>query len=198
MSQVKISSDKERKRYEVIVEVEHLEKSISSLEKSISEIKERYKTKIEENPYQKLRTQAINVTAEQLQLKLNDDAVYGIVMDWNMGNAIVTVFSFTTGDASVYISTGQAYIGGYAHETVIRAAKEFVKVGDKYFSKATKTDKIEPTNESKVDFYFLTKSGKYYIEDNLSLIEKGESELTELFEAGNKVITEYRLITDEQ
>jgi hypothetical protein len=48
MSQVKISSDKERKRYEVIVEVEHLEKSISSLEKSISEIKERYKTKIEE------------------------------------------------------------------------------------------------------------------------------------------------------
>jgi hypothetical protein len=157
------------------------------------------KTKVKDNPYPKLRTQAINVTAEQLRLNLyNDNAVYGIAMDWNMRNAIVTVFSFTTGDASVYINTGQVFIGGYAHETLIKAAKEFVSLGQKFVSKAAKTDKIEPTNESKVDFYFLTKSGKYYIEDDLSLIENGKSELSELFEAGNKVITEYRLITDKK
>lgn len=156
-------------------------------------------TKIKENPYSKLRTQAINVTAEQLQLKLDsDNAVYGIAMDWNMGDAIVTVFSFTTGDASVYISTGQIFMGGYAHETVINSAKEFVKIGGKYFSKATRTDRIEPTNESKVDFYLLTISGKYYIEEELSLLENGKSELSELFKAGNKVITEYRLITDKK
>lgn len=157
------------------------------------------KTKVKENLYPKLRTQAINVTADQLKLELNDEkAVYGIVMDWNIGDAIVTVFSFTTGDASVYFSTGQAFIGGYAHETVIKAAKEFASLGQKYISKATKTDKIEPTNESKVDFYLLTKSGKYYIEDDLSLIENGKSELSGLFEAGNKVITEYRLISDNK
>jgi len=157
------------------------------------------KTKVKENPYPKLRTQAINVTADQLKLKIdNDKAVYGIAMDWNMGNAIVTVFSFITGDASVYISTGQVFIGGYAHETVINAAKEFSALGQKFVSKARITDKIEPTNESKVDFYLLTKSGKYYIEDDLTLIENGKSELSELFEAGNKVITEYRLITDKK
>jgi hypothetical protein len=157
------------------------------------------KTNVKENPYPKLRTQAINVTADQLQLKIdNDKAVYGIAMDWNMGNAVVTVFSFTTGDASVYISTGQVFIGGYAHETVINAAKEFAGLGQKFVSKARITDKIEPTNESKVDFYLLTKSGKYYIEDDLSLIENGKSELSELFEAGNKVITEYRLIADKK
>jgi len=157
------------------------------------------KTEVKENPYFKMRTQAINVTAEQLQLKLDDDkAVYGILMDWNMGDVIVSVFSFTTGDASVYMSTGQAFIGGYAHETVINAAKDFVKVGATYFSKAKKTEMIEPTSDVKVNFYFLTKSGKYYIEDDLTLIENGKSELTELFEAGNKVITEYRLITDNK
>ncbi|ADQ80502.1 hypothetical protein Palpr_2369 [Paludibacter propionicigenes WB4] len=156
-------------------------------------------TKVNENPYPGLRTQAINVTAEQLKLKLDDDkAVYGIAMDWNMGNAIITVFSFTTGDASVYISTGQVLIGGYAHETVVDAAKEFVKIGENYISIAKKTDKIEPTNESKVDFYLLTKSGKYYIEDDLTLIQNGKSELSKLFEAGNKVITEYRLIADKK
>ena len=119
------------------------------------------KTKVKENPYPKLRAQAINVTADQLKLELNDDkAVYGIAMDWNIGDAVVTVFSFTTGDASVYISTGQVFIGGYAHKTVINAAKEFAALGQDYILKASKTDKTEPTNESKVDFYLLTKSGK--------------------------------------
>jgi hypothetical protein len=46
MNQVKISSDKERKRYETIVEIEHLEKSISSIEDSINDIEERYRSKI--------------------------------------------------------------------------------------------------------------------------------------------------------
>jgi hypothetical protein len=157
------------------------------------------KTKLQENPYPRLRTQAINVTTEQLRLSLdNENAVYGIAMDWNMGNAIVTVFSFITGDASVYISTGQVFIGGYAHETVIKAAREFATLGQKFILKASKTNKIEPTNESKIDFYLLTKSGKYYIEDDFSHIENGNSELSELFEAGNKVITEYRQITEKK
>jgi len=157
------------------------------------------KTKVADNPYLGLRTQAINVTPAQLQLQLdNDNDIYGIVMDWNMGDAIVTVVSFKTGDASVYLSTGQAFIGGSAHETVINAAKQFVIVGEKYLSKAQKTQNSEPTNEKKVDFYFLTKSGKYYIADDFSKIENNTSDLLNLFEAGNKVITEYRLITDKK
>jgi hypothetical protein len=139
------------------------------------------------------------VTPDQLQLQLdNDNDIYGIVMDWNMGDAIVTVVSFKTGDASVYLSTGQAFIGGYAHETVINAAKQFVIAGEKYFSKSTKTQNTEPTNEKKVDFYFLTKSGRYYIEDDFIKIENNTSDLLGLFEAGNQVITEYRLITDKK
>ncbi|MDD2412711.1 MAG: hypothetical protein PHR79_07325 [Bacteroidales bacterium] len=157
------------------------------------------KTKVKDNPYPGLRNQAINVTPEQLQLQLdNDNDIYGLVMDWNMGDAIVTVISFKTGDASVYLSTGQAFIGGYAHETVINAAKQFVAEGEKYLSKATKTDNTEPTNENKVDFYFLTKSGKYYIEDDFGKIENETSELYGLFESANQVITEYRLITDKK
>ena len=165
-------------------------------EKQVDEITE---TKVAENPYLKLRTQAIKVTPEQLQLQLeNDTDIYGIVMDWNMGDAIVTVVSFKTGDASVYMSTGQAFIGGYAHETVINAAKQFVISGKKYFSKATKTDNSEPTKEQKVDFYFLTKSGRYYIEEDFKNIENNTSDLLGLFEAGNQVITEYRLKTDKK
>ena len=157
------------------------------------------KTKVKDNPYIGLRNQAINVTPEQLQLQLeNDNDIYGLVMDWNMGDAIVSVISFKTGDASVYLNTGQAFIGGYAHETVINAAKQFVTEGEKYLQKATKTDNTEPTKENKVDFYFLTKSGKYYIEDDFVKIENETSELFGLFEAGNQVITEYRIISDKK
>jgi len=157
------------------------------------------KTEAQDNHYAGLRTQAINVTTEQLEIIIDDDkAVYGIVMDWNMGDVIVTVVSFKTGDASIYLSTGQVFIGGIAHETVINASKNFVEVAVKHFEKAAKTDKIEPTNEAKVDFYFLTKSGKYYVDDFVSQIENGKSELSELFTAGNGVITEYRLVTEEE
>ena len=48
MSQVKISSDKERKKYEIIVEIEHLEKSVISLEELIREIEDRFNSKISE------------------------------------------------------------------------------------------------------------------------------------------------------
>ena len=157
------------------------------------------KTKITENPYLGLRTQALNTTPEQLQIQISDEReLFGIVMDWNIGKAIVTVTSFKTGDASLYMSTGQAFIGGFAHEEVSNAAKEFVMIGNKYLSKAVKTEKLDPTQLKKVDFYFLTKSGIYYLEEDLSLIENGQSDLGELFNAGNQVITEYRLITDNK
>jgi len=45
---IKLSSDKEKKKYETIVEIDHLERSLTSLEKKISEIKEHYQDKINE------------------------------------------------------------------------------------------------------------------------------------------------------
>lgn len=154
------------------------------------------KNNIQDNPYSDLRNQSINVTPEQLELD-SENGVYGVVMDWDMGNAIVTVVSFITGDASVYISTGQAFIGGFAHESVLNAAKQFVKMGENYLPKSKKVDNYDPNEEYKVNFYLLTKSGKHYIEDEFANIENETSILLDLFEAGNKVITEYRLIESE-
>ena len=96
------------------------------------------------------------------------------------------------------MSTGQAFIGGYSHETVINAAKQFVNAGSNYLTKSTKTDSTEPTKGNKVGFYFLTKSGKYYVEENFENIENNNSDFLKLFEAGNLVITEYRIVTEEK
>ncbi len=150
---------------------------------------------LNKNSYPGLRAQAIDVTAEQLKLKLqNENELYGIIMDWNMGDFVVTVVSFKTGDASLYLSTGQAYIGGHSRETIHNAAIKFVSIGKQYLAKAIRTEKIEPAEGEKIDFYFLTPSGRYYVEDEFSRIEDSSSELLGLFKAGDRVITEYRLI----
>lgn len=156
------------------------------------------KSKLAENPYNKLRNIAINMTLDQLELKSEStDEVYGIIMDWNMGNAVATVVAYKSGDASLYLSSGQVFIGGYAHETVVNASNEFIKLGNQNFTKAKKTDKDEPTKEDKVNFYFLTKSGRYYIEEDNAKINDNSSELIDLFYAGNQIITEYRTITEK-
>ncbi len=157
------------------------------------------KSKLDYNPYFRLRNQALNVTSDKLKLELqNENEVYGMIMDWNMGEVIASVVSFKTGEASVYLSTGQAFIGGYSHETIITAANNFVAVGQEYLNKATKTVRTEPAIDNKVVFYFLTKSGKYYIEDDFDNIENGTSSLENLFEAGNLVITEYRMMMNNK
>jgi hypothetical protein len=144
-----------------------------------NEHKQVKKTEIDKNPYFGLRSKAMTITPEQLQLQLDSDKeLYGIVMDWNMGDAIVTVVSFKTGDASVYLSTGQMFIGGYTHDSIIDAAKRFVNVGKKYLKMAIITEDQNPTNENKVNFYLLTKSGRYYLEEEMTLIENNNSAIT--------------------
>ncbi len=157
------------------------------------------KRQVADNPYMGLRTQAINATYAQLGLNLkNDNDIYGMIMDWNMGDVIVTVVAFQTGDASVYLSSGQGFIGGHAHDTVVRAAQRFIAKGPSYLAKATQTTTTQPADNNKIGFYILTKSGRYYIEDTSDRIEKNQSPLTGLFAAANDVISEYRLITENK
>lgn len=157
------------------------------------------KRQVPDNPYVGLRTQAMNATYEQLGLNLkNDNDIYGMIMDWNMGDVIVTVVAFRTGDASVYLSSGQGFIGGHAHDTVVRAAQRFIAKGPSYLAKAVSSTSTAPADKNKIGFYILTKSGKYYIEDTSDKIENNQSPLSDLFSAANEVITEYRLITDNK
>src|SRR5215217_4633336 len=99
-------------------------------------------TKVQENMYPELRNKSLTVTADELHLKLdsNKTIVYGVVMDLDIGQAIATVVSFQTGDASLYVSAGQIYIGGYAHENVRNAALAFVNEAQNYLSKTKPTD----------------------------------------------------------
>ena len=158
------------------------------------------KTKVKENPFPELRNQSLSVTPDQLDLKFDDNKtlVYGIVMDWDIGKAVATVVAFQTGDASLYLSTGQIYIGGYAHENIKKAGLALVREGQNFFSQVKPATETPLPDKDCVRFYFLTNKGKYFIQETVENIQNKKSEFTHLFDLGNNIITEYRIIIEKQ
>ena len=118
-------------------------------------------------------------------------------MDWNIGQAVVTVIAFRTGDASMYVSTGQIYIGGFAHDNVKNAALAFVSEAQEYLPKAMLTDNTTLPQKGNVIFYLLTNKGKYSFQETVENLENKSSEWTRMFDLGNDVISQYRTIIDK-
>jgi len=154
----------------------------------------------QENAFASLRNLAFTATPEQLGLSLPMDntIVYGIVMDWGMNSGIATTVSYQTGDASLYFSSGGGVIGGGHHENVSIAAKKFVKLAQTYLRKTIKTDTIVLPKKDEVKFSLLTNNGVFVGEEQMKNFKDKSSEWLDLFEEGNRVIAELRLITENE
>lgn len=153
-----------------------------------------------ENAFDGLRNMAFSATPEQLELSLptHNTIVYGVIMDWEMGEGIATTVSYQTGDASLYLSSGGGVIGGGQHENVNNAAKQLVSLAQTFLDKATKTETTPLPTTNQVKFYLLTNNGIYVGQDVMSNFENNSSEWLKLFEEGNKVLTELRMTTENK
>ena len=153
---------------------------------------------VESNPYSTFRDLAFSVKHSDLELNLQPDQVivYGVIMDWDMGKTIVTVVAYNTGDASVYLKSGQIFIGGFAHESINNAAVEFVKSAQVFLKNAEiATDDSFP-DKGCIKFYFKTNIGIFVHQESEKAIENANNEWTNLFLKGNQIITEYRLMNE--
>jgi len=164
-----------------------------------AEVSEPKTIKTEENTFPGLRKMAFSVTPEELGLTFSKDQtkVYGVIMDWEMGGATATTVSYITGDSSLYLSSGGGVIGGGQHQSANAAAKEFVKLGESYLSKTKKTENQNLPNKNEVVFHLLTNKGIYSATEKMENLENNSSEWLLLFEEGNKVLTELRLISEK-
>jgi len=150
------------------------------------------------NPYRDLRNLAFSATAEQVgvQLPIDQAKIYGVIMDWGLGEGTATLVSFISGDASLYLSSGGGVIGGSGHDNVKQAAIAFINKAEKYLRKTVKTGTTPLPDKGIVKFYFLTNKGKFVGQEEMKNFENNSSEWLELFEEGNKVITEIRTASD--
>jgi hypothetical protein len=154
----------------------------------------------QDNPFEELRNIALNATADQLGLQITEDLtkVYGIVMDWDIGNGVVTTVSYETGDASMYLSSGGGVIGGGQHDNVRAVVGPYIKLGQGYLGKATKTETTPLPDKNCVRFYLLTNRGIYYAQEEMVNIENETSYWLPVFVEANKVLTELRLTSEER
>lgn len=124
--------------------------------------------------------------------------IYGILIDWPIGDQIATIFSSSQGAASLYTTSTFGIIGGEGHEPVRRTAKNLVRAADRYFDESKPTKEFPYPDNNHVRFYFLTFSGVRTIEADLGAINKGTGQHAALFGLGQDVLTELRLVTEKQ
>jgi len=115
-------------------------------------------------------------------------------MDWDVGGGIATLSSYATGDASMYLSSGGGMIGGGQHEKVSTAAKAFVDKAETYLANTSKTEATPLPDKDCVRFYLLTNKGRFSVQEHLQKFDNNSSAWLPLFEEGNKVIAELRVL----
>ena len=150
------------------------------------------------NPYEDLRNMAFGATQEQIgvNIPINETKIYGVIMDWDVGEGIATVVAFQSGDASVYLSSGGGVIGGFRHDNVKTAAIRFVNEAQKYLGNTKPTDTTPLPGKDMVNFYFLTNTGKYVGQEAVANFENSTSKWLEFFNEANNLMSEVRMTTD--
>jgi len=140
--------------------------------------------------YEGLRNIALKVTPAQLKLKIPDTEtlVYGVIMDCNVGDAIVTLSAYITGAVSIYFSNGGMKTGGGMNPSVAEAAVDLVTMAQDYIDRAIRVSATELPSQGCVRFYLLTNNGVYVAQEQLAYFENSTSAWLPLFEKANEVI----------
>lgn len=151
------------------------------------------------NPYFDLRNMALSTTYEQLAIELPKDKtkIYGVVMEWDLGEGTATLVSFSTGDASLYLSSGGGYIGSGGYESVKTAINCLITNSEKHLNKATLSETTELPEKNGLTFYFLTNIGRFKAIEKMENIENESSIYLDLFNEANKLITEIRVVSEK-
>jgi hypothetical protein len=107
--------------------------------------------------------------------------------------AIATVVAFSDGSASAYFSSGGGLLGGQAHESIRRAARQAVAVAAEFQPHMQLTTDFPLPPPGIVVFYLLTASGVFTISTFESAIKAHSLALSKLADAMLGIITAYRL-----
>jgi hypothetical protein len=145
--------------------------------------------------YEGTRSLAINVTPLQLKLAIpaSETLVYGVVMDWDTGEVVVTLSAYITGAANICFSTGGIKAGGGKNPEVGELAVDFVLAAQHYLGRAIPaTTPMGLPSKDCVRFYLLTNKGIYAAQEQVKYFEDESSPWLILFVKGSNIINEIR------
>ena len=143
-----------------------------------------------------LRVQALTMAPKDLGMPVIAHKPYVVIMDIGYAEATASVMAATTGDASIYLSSGGGVIGGVGHEPVRKAARVFVEESGKYSTAFRAVSDFPYPRAGNVNFYVRTPEGVSVSQEVAETeLANGNHPLSKLFFAGQDVITQLREAT---
>lgn len=151
-------------------------------------------SKIDLTTYEGARTAAIRVRGGDLGLTIpeNQTFVHGIVMDWDMGAAVLTLTAYITGAANMYLSTGPAITGGGKNPEVGELAVRLVTEAQDMLLRTVAVADTGCPARGCIRFYLLTNHGVTAAQEQLIYIEDTTSPWLALFIRANTLINEMK------
>jgi hypothetical protein len=145
-----------------------------------------------------LRNMFFTTSAEKVGIKPSKEypRVWGVAMDWPIGERIATVISLSDGSASVYTTGTFGIIGGISHENVRSAAKKLVKEAERFYDAASTTQDFSYPALDHVQFFLVTFDGVRVIESDWTRLQTGAASIRRFFDLAQEVITQLRMASE--
>ncbi|MGZ6018140.1 MAG: hypothetical protein ACXWKO_05675 [Phenylobacterium sp.] len=146
--------------------------------------------------YLALREVAFSTHSEDVEVKATpgQEQVYGVIVEYQVENGLVTVVGFASGDASVYRSTGGGEIGGRREPTVAGAARSLVAQAQVQLSDLPLVKDYPTPEPGHVRVYALTTAGLRGAEEARDDINDPRDRLAALFSGGRKIVSEFQAV----
>lgn len=147
---------------------------------------------------QELRLQLLTASPSEFGISVESGNAWAVVMDTTYPNGSASLISASDGSASLYFSSGGGVIGGQTHPEVNAAAKRFVREATAHIPSLGPATTFPLPKLQWTRFYIRTPEGVLTAEAAEAELGSGKHSLSQLFFAGQAVITQLRLVTERR
>jgi len=145
-------------------------------------------------PFEGLRNLAFNTVPGFIIANAPADEffIYTIIMDWNIGDDVITLVAMVTGETSLYVKSGGGIIGAGKHFSVSEATQALFFLASTVAQDFETFTETPLPNKNWATFYMLTNRGNLKITDSVAHFESKNSKYNALFTQANKVLSEMK------
>src|SRR5262249_207639 len=122
---------------------------------------------------------------------------WGVVVDLGRPTETSTIVAYSNGEASIYFSSGGAFIGGVSHQNIQIATKQVIAAAAACQPSSQLTSSYPLPFCGQLNFYFLTDSGVFMATATEHALNNPDNPFSTLHFAAMKLFIEYILVVNK-
>ncbi|MCS6849359.1 MAG: hypothetical protein RMN52_16795 [Anaerolineae bacterium] len=106
--------------------------------------------------YTNLRSMILSTNPKDIGIEQSEAVpnVWGVLMEFQISDTVVTLVSLADGTTSMYFDSGGGIIGAGQHDGVARASKNFVALAESYYNQVEPATQFPLPLPGRVRFIF--------------------------------------------